>query len=185
MRSFSRQSCFFAFHLFPGWVYGPRRPHPSTKGEVHEVIERLWDEAARLASGAADKLTPALAPPECAVHYGVGGEWWSVRMPMALEPPEPSLLVVDLSQATPDVYLSEVFLAQMRPMLWAKIAATGEHAIMDWLEDGKRESIIRSMNEYGRVDRLRPLDTGVVLGHLGLYAQINHELMQARSKEMG
>jgi hypothetical protein len=114
------------------------------------------------------------------MHQGIKGEWWSVRMPMALEPPEPSLLVVDLARLSEGVQLSEIFLAQMRPMLWAKIDATGGHAIINWLEDGKRESIIRSMNEHGRVDRFRPLGGGVVLAHLGLYAQINHELEQAQ-----
>lgn len=184
MRSFSRQSCFFAFHLFPEWLYGYRKPgDPASEGEVQEVIEGLWGQAHLLASSVTGNSTRAVATPTCAVHHGVGGQWWSVRMPRALEPPEPSLLVANFSE--PTLHLAEIFQAQMRPMLWARVSATGEHAIVNWLEDGKRESIIQSVNEYGRVDRLRPLDAGSVLTQLAIYAQINHELERARSDKTG
>lgn len=176
---FRRQSCFFAFHLFPGWLLGGSADaNPLTLESLRSAVDRLWDEAGRLESALGPAPRREQSRPICKEHVGVAGTWWSVRMPLALKAPEPSVLIVGLGSLGPGLHLAEVWSWPMRPLAWCRTDSGGSHAVLGWLEESKREAVVRELVEHGRVTLK---DSGIdrLSQHLCLYVETAHEIQHA------
>lgn len=183
----NRQTCFFAFHLFPAWLFSARAECGKVDtAEMQAAVEQLWEEAEVLARLAPIKSTCHQSAPACSELEAGGVRWTLIRMPMATLPPEPCFLLVDRSNPKRSLVLLEVEVTGGPSHLLTHIGAQETHGIWGTSNEVRAEGIAAALSECDRPDSVlsdRAPDN--LIAHLSMYVELNHEFIAARAQRNG
>lgn len=174
------QSCFFAFHLFPHWLFHLRRKDlPLELPALQEAMAQLWAEAGQLAAQAhpGGGTSPA---PWCEQKSGTRGVHWLVLIPGALRAPDPAMLLLDLERPDDPLQLAERINDPLFPLALCQIAADGVHSVRGACLHAQPGDIVQALLQDGEVPLTKEADANALTRQRFFYAEIEHRFRQAQ-----
>ena len=180
----NRQACFFAFHLFPEWLFRAwGELGRLDRAALQDRVSQLWSESKRLAQRAPLYSSYVLEAPACSEFDAGGCSWTLINMPKATLPPEPRFLLFNRSAAQGVLVLLEVGATGGASHVLAHINAQETHAVWGTAREERAEGIAAALQQSDRpeaaLDKRIPAN---LLEHLSMYVELRHECTVARSQ---